>query len=157
MRTTLRIAAPLVVSLALASFAFAVYQVQTERRTLRADLAQRVNTLTMDLQRSIEPFAGTAEGNLSRLLDRFSQRDHVKNVAVYDATGAMIDAAPDQELNISALPAIVERAARLNAGVGEFLVVNDAPLYVYAAPLHRNDEVTGTLAVVNDAADIESR
>ena len=81
MRTTVRIAAPLAVSLALASFGFAVYQVQLERQTLRADLSLRVSILTADLQQSLEPFEGIAEDGLSTL-ERFSQRDYVKSVAV---------------------------------------------------------------------------
>src|SRR5689334_3738176 len=100
MRTTLRIAAPLVVSLTLASFAFAVYQVQTERRTLQADLALRVSTLTASLQRSLEPFPGTADGDRGRLLERFGQRDQIRSVTVYDAAGGVIDDASSQQVKI---------------------------------------------------------
>ena len=60
-------------------------------------------------------------------------------------------------MNVTGLPDTATRAARLDTGVGEFLVANNVPVYVYAVPLHRDDEVTGTLAVVNDASDIETR
>jgi trehalose 6-phosphate synthase len=89
-------------------------------------------------------------------LERFSQREHVKNVAVYDVAGAVINVASSQP-SVSEFPTLAARAATLDTGVGEFLVADDGPVYVYALPLHENDKVTGALAVVNDASDIESR
>jgi len=55
MRTTLKIVLPLVVSVAAVSLLFAGYQVRTERKNLRTDLARRAELLAESLQESIEP------------------------------------------------------------------------------------------------------
>jgi hypothetical protein len=55
MRTTLKIALPLVVSVALVSLLFAAYQVRTERKALKNDLSHRAELLAESLQEAIEP------------------------------------------------------------------------------------------------------
>src|SRR5882672_2278318 len=55
MRTTLKIVLPLVVSVAAVSLLFAGYQVRTERKNLRTDLARRAEQLGESLQEAIEP------------------------------------------------------------------------------------------------------
>ena len=54
MRTTLKIVLPLIVSVASVSLLFAGYQVRSERRILRSDLARRAEILAESLQESVE-------------------------------------------------------------------------------------------------------
>ena len=97
MRTTLRIAAPLVLSLTVAQLAFVVYQVRTERQALRADLARRVAAFTASLQKNLEPFDGVTDANRIHLLTQFSQRDPLRLVAVYDIAGRQVATLTDGE------------------------------------------------------------
>src|SRR6267154_5790460 len=92
MRTTLKIVLPLVVSVAAVSLVFAGYQVRTERKNLRTDLARRAELLAENLQESIEPqFERRERGSersMQRVVDRFAQREHMKGIAVYEADGS---------------------------------------------------------------------
>jgi len=91
MRTTLKIVLPLIVSVAAVSLFFAAYQVRTEKRILRNDLSRRAEILGESLQENVEPLLDrTPDKNLHRLVERFSQREHLKGVAVYDAEGTPI-------------------------------------------------------------------
>src|SRR5260370_7363545 len=91
MRTTLKIVLPLIVSVAAVSLLFAAYQVRREKRILRNDLSRRAEILAESLQESVEPLLEHAqERNLQRLVDRFGQREHLKGVAIYNATGIAI-------------------------------------------------------------------
>ena len=94
MRTTLKIVLPLVVSVAAVSLVFAGYQVRTERKNLRTDLARRAELLAENLQESIEPqFERRERGDersMQRVVDRFAQREHMKGIAVYEADGSAL-------------------------------------------------------------------
>ena len=91
MRTTLKLVAPLIVSVALVSLLFAGYQVRTQKRILRNELVHRAETLGESLQESVDSLSErTAERSLQRLVDRFGQREHLRGVAVYDASGASV-------------------------------------------------------------------
>src|SRR5215475_15233130 len=98
MRTTLKIVLPLVISVAAVSLAFAGYQVRTERKNLRTDLARRAELLAESLQESIEPQFErqdrASERTMQRLVDRFSQREHMKGIAVYEADGSTLVLTP---------------------------------------------------------------
>ena len=65
MRTTLKLVAPLIVSVALVSLLFAGYQVRTQKRILRSELTHRSETLGESLQESVES-----------LSERSAERDH---------------------------------------------------------------------------------
>src|ERR1700692_1307293 len=91
MRTTLKIILLLLVSVAAVSLLFAAYQVRTEKRNLRNDLTRRTEILGESLQENVEPLLERGqEKNLQRLVGRFEQREHLKGVAIYDATGAVL-------------------------------------------------------------------
>src|ERR1700716_101803 len=92
MRTTLKLVLPLVVSVAVVSLLYAGYQVRTEKRHLRQELARRTEVLAESLQEAIEPLMGSgrvtaAKTNLERIVERFGQREHLKAIAVYDEAG----------------------------------------------------------------------
>src|SRR5260370_29301679 len=87
MRTTLKIVLPLIVSVAAVSLLFAAYQVRREKRMLRNDLSRRAEIFAESLQESVEPLLEHAqERNLQRLVGLLGQREHLKSVAIYNAT-----------------------------------------------------------------------
>src|SRR5215510_7510901 len=98
MRTTLKIVLPLVVSVAAVSLLFAGYQVRTERKNLRTDLARRAESLAESLQESIEPQFEkqdrASERVMQRVVDRFAQREHMKGIGIYEANGNAIVLSP---------------------------------------------------------------
>ena len=159
MRTTLRIVAPLIVSVAVVSLLFATYQVRTQKRILRNDLSRRADILAESLQTSVEPlFDREAPGKgLQRLVDRFGKREQLKGVAVYDANGVALAMTSALGSGFQLRPAAAAHAAERNSGYGEFIKVTDNPVHVYAVPLHRNGQLVGTLALVHDTSYIDKQ
>jgi trehalose 6-phosphate synthase len=167
MRTTLKIVLPLIVSVATVSLLFAAYQVRREKRMLRNDLSRRAEILGESLQESVEPLLEHAqETNLQRLVDRFGQREHLKGVAIYNATGIAIAITSAVSPVFRLRPATAARAAQKNAGAGEFLSadqtlalgdISNVPIHIYALPLHRDGEVAGTLALFHDTSNIDKQ
>jgi len=164
MRTTLKIVLPLIVSVSAVSLLFAAYQVRTEKRILRNDLSRRAEILGESLQESVEPLLERApERSLQRLVDRFGQREHLKGVAVYNAAGTALAITSGLSPIFRMRPSVATRAAQADKGAGEFLSAEQTillnkedaiPIHIYALPLHRDDEVVGTLALFHDTSYI---
>jgi alpha,alpha-trehalose-phosphate synthase [UDP-forming] len=158
MRTTLKMVLPLIVSVAAVSSLFAAYQVRTERRALREDLARRAEILGESLQESIEPiFDRGADKNLQRMVTRFRQREHLKGFAVYDAAGAAVAITPGLAPLYHSRPDVATRAIENDTGYGEFLRLNDSAMYVNALPLRREGQAVGSLALFHDAGYIDTQ
>jgi trehalose 6-phosphate synthase len=148
----------LIVSVAVVSLLYAGYQVRTEKRNLRNDLARRSSVLAESLQESIEPLLDRASGkNLQRLVERFGEREHLKGVAVYDDSGAALAITPGLARRFPESPEAATRAARLSSEVSDFIEVEGVPMHISALPLHRNGQTVGTLAVFYDASYIDTR
>lgn len=158
MRTTLKIVLPLIISVAVVSLLFAAYQVRTERRNLRNDLLHRSEVLAESLQETVEPlFQRTSDRNLQRIVERFGQREHLKGIAVYDASGAVVAMTTGLAASFGNRPDVAKRAADKDAGFGQFMHIADDSLFVYALPLHHADSVAGEMAIIFDASYIDRR
>jgi hypothetical protein len=156
MRTTLKLVVPLIVSVAAGCLLFAAYQVHTEKRILRNDLTHRAEIAGAALQEAVEPLFGQkSEGVIQRLIERFSQREHLKGVAVYDVAGSALAVTPNFPPQLQSQPAAAIRAASYNAGYGEFARIDQEPLHIYALPLHVNGHIVGTLALLHDTSYID--
>src|SRR6202521_2944508 len=165
MRTSLKMVWPLIVSVALVSGLFAWHQVRTEKRVLRNDLSRRAEILGEALQESVEPLMDRApDKNLQRLVERFGEREHLKGVAVYDAEGRTLAITPGIATKFENWPEVVKTAAGKDQEQGEFVrekrrsqIGNeeDLTLHILACPLHRNDELTGVLALFHDTSYID--
>ncbi len=158
MRTTLKIVLPLIVSVAAVSVLFAGYQVRTEKRVLRDDLSRRAEILGESLQESVEPlFKRGSERSLQHLVDRFSHREHLKGIAVYDLSGSASVITPGLDPRFAREPGAAEQAARGDQGRGEFWNGGGESLHIYGLPLHHDGQVTGTLALFHDATFIDAQ
>jgi len=158
MRTTLKLVLPLAISVLCVSAVYTVYQVRTERRNLRNDLSHRSAVLAENLQESLESSSGRAtDRSLNHIVERYGQREHLVGVAVYDADGKAIAITPGLSATFSARPPQATRATQIDGGVADFPLVHGSPFHVYALPLHRNGQMSGSLIVVYDTGFIESR
>jgi trehalose 6-phosphate synthase len=164
MRTTLKIILPLIVSVAVVSLLFAAYQVRTDKRTLRNDLSRRAGILGESLQETVEPVLERGqERALQRLIERFGQREHLKGVAIYDTTGAVMAITPGVAPAFRMRPTVATRAEQEDTGVGEFLSAEQtnaenqvaAPVHIYALPVHSHGAAAGTLALFHDTSYID--
>ena len=158
MKTTLKIILPLIISVAVVSLLFAGYQVRTTKRLLRNDLSRRAEILGESLQENVEPSLGRGrEKNLQRLVDRFGQREHLKGVAVYDASGNLLAITPGLDAEFKARPATAVKAAQRDTGYGDFVKTARSSMRIYALPLHNNGQAAGTLALFHDTEYIDQQ
>jgi trehalose 6-phosphate synthase len=158
MRTTLKLVLPLAVSVICVSLLYATYQVRTERRNLRNDLARRAATLAESLQESLEAFSGRSnDKNLQRIVERFGQREHLLGVAIYDRFGTALAITPGLPDKFDSRHAPADRAAKRDVGSGEFFDLAGDSFYTYALPLHHDSEPSGALVVIYDTSYIEHR
>jgi trehalose 6-phosphate synthase len=166
MRTALKMVLPLIVSVAVVSVLFAWYQVRTERRVLRSELSRRAEILGEALQESVEPLLNKApDKNLQRLVERFSEREHLKGVAVYDTGGKALAITPGiatifqnwpEEVKISADKDQIHDQFVSKDGRGEAEMAAPLALHIHAVPLHRNNgELAGALALFHDTTYID--
>jgi trehalose 6-phosphate synthase len=165
MRTALKMVLPLIVSVALVSGLFAWYQVRTEKRILRSDLSRRAEILGETLQENVEPLMDHApDKSLQRLVERFGEREHLKGVAVYDAGGKALAITPGIAREFPSWPEVVKNAAGKNQEQGEFVQEKstdqtgkeeDLAVHILACPLHRDNELTGALALFHDTTYID--
>jgi trehalose-6-phosphate synthase len=165
MRTALKMVLPLIVSVAVVSVLFAWYQVRTERRILRSDLSRRAEILGESLQESLEPLLDRApDKSMQRLVERFGEREHLKGVAVYDATGKTLAITPGIAAVFQEWPEIVKQASEKDKPQAQFLSKEifgksgdeeTLALHIHAVPLHRNDDLAGALALFHDTSYID--
>jgi trehalose-6-phosphate synthase len=165
MRTALKMVLPLIVSVAVVSGLFAWYQVRTERRLLRSDLSRRAVILGEALQESAEPLLDRAPNkNLQKLVERFGEREHLKGVAVYDASGKILAITPGIAKEFDDWPAIARDAAKKDKEEDAFVretrtdengSLQDVTLHILACPLHRDNELAGMLALFHDTNYID--
>src|SRR5256885_5952281 len=161
MRTTLKIVLPLVVSVAAVSLLFAGYQVRTERKNLRTDLARRAELLAESLQESIEPqFEKKDRGSeraIQRVVDRFAQREHMKGIAVYEADGSALATTLTLGTYFRSAPPVAVQAIARDKSENDSESASDTPMYFYSLPLHRNGHAAGSLLLIYDTSYIDSR
>jgi trehalose-6-phosphate synthase len=158
MRTTLKIVVPLAVSVLSVSLFYGSYQVQKERRDLRDDLSHRSTALAENLQESLETTPGRiTERSLVRVVERYGRREHLLGAVIYDKSGDMVAITPGLSPTFVLRPSVAARAAKENKGTGEFLELNDTPFHLYALPLHRDGEVSGSVVVIYDSSYIHDR
>jgi trehalose 6-phosphate synthase len=158
MRATLKLVVPLGVSVLSVSFLYGAYQVQKERRNLINDLSHRSAVLAENLQESLESVPGRAtDRNLGHIVEKYGQREHLLGVTVYEHSGKAIAISPGLSPAFASQPPLAARAVETNRGTGEFREVDGKTLYLYAVPLHRDDEASASLMVVHDAGLIHER
>ncbi len=167
MRTALKMVLPLIVSVAVVSGLFAWYQVRTERRILRSDLSRRAEILGEALQENAEPLMNDATNkNLQKMVERFGEREHLKGVAVYDASGKPLAITPEIAAEFENWPDVAKNAAATDRELAEFVREKrtdqagneeDLALHILACPLHRDAEVAGALALFHDTSYIDAQ
>ena len=158
MRMSFRLIFSLVIGVTLVSLLFAFYQVRAEKRGLRNDLQRRAEVLTESLQEAVEPLLEKrSRKDLQRVVERFGNRERLAGVAVYDHAGHAIGVTSNLTARLASRPPAVDQASSQNKGWGEFFTLGQTLMYVYVLPLHREEQVVGTLAVFHDASYIEAQ
>jgi trehalose 6-phosphate synthase len=146
----------LVAGITLVTFLVARNEVRSEKRGLRDDLQRRAGILAESLQEIVEPALerGSHE-QLRRIVERFSNRERLAGVVVYDDSRQVLAQSSNLPAGIDSVPVPVEQLKSSEEGIGEFRKVGDSQMHLYFLPLHNRSEMVGVLAIFHDANYIE--
>ncbi len=157
MRLSMRLVAPLVLSVAVVSLIFAAYQVRTQDRNLRRELQHRAEVLGQSLQDDFELDISThSDAALHRTIERLGHRDHILGIAVFDTKANPLGSSAGLDFGILNRAAQFAGSCENDAGCHEFFNSSqDAQIHIYALPIRSNDTLVGSLALVSDASFIQ--
>jgi len=153
LRVSLKLFVPVLLAVIAASLLFSGYQVRRERRIQERDLSRRAELLADSLEETVTPALGSRQ-QLQRLVERFGSRESLAGIAVYDNRGRLLAASSGLGPRLASPPATVLQAVQKHASSGGYVTLADSPVYIYATPLGRDQEVSGALAIVQDTAYI---
>jgi trehalose-6-phosphate synthase len=157
-RLSLRLILFLVVGITLVTFLVAWNEVRFEKRGLRADLERRAGILAESLQEIVEPaLERGSRDQLRRIVERFSNRERLAGVVVYDDRGQILAESSNLTARFDSAPVPLEQLKATDEGIGQFRQVGDWPMHVYYLPLHNRSSLVGVLAIFHDASYIEAQ
>ena len=134
-----------------------VIQANHERESLSSDLEYRTGLLADSLKESIEPYyLVNSKDSLQKIIDKFTNREHLVGLAIFDSKGIKIASSADLTPDITDGNKTVSLAMDADKPAGSFLKNQNGNLYVYILPLHQLERVAGAFAVVQDANYIET-
>jgi len=155
---SVRLIISLILGITLVSLGFSYYQVVGERRALRGDLQRRAEVLGESLAGNVEKVWGTGSNQaLQRLVQRFGNREHLIGVAVYDRQGAVVAMTPELQKTLTSSPQAVTQVIQKDQNESSFVKLGTTPVLIFALPLHRQDELSGGLAIVYDVSYIREQ
>ena len=102
---SLRLIVALIVGVTMVSVISSWYQVQTEKDALRADLERKAETFGESLAANAESYLQDGDRpGLLRMVDRFSHRDHLLGIGIYDQELFPLAVTPDLGAALAATP-----------------------------------------------------
>ena len=153
-----RLIVSLIIGVTLVSLSSSYYEVLVQKRSLRRDLQRRAEVLGESLARNVErELDRDSIQALQRTVQRFGNREHLLGLAVYDRQGRLIAITKDLAPLMPAAPPVMSQALNENHGADVFQRLGTAPVNIYALPLHRQEDVSGVLAIVHDAGYIKDQ
>ncbi len=157
MRLTSRLSISLILGVAAVSLGLAFYQTSAQTRVMRRDLERQALLLGESLARAAEPLVlNHSQDALQHLVESFKGRESVVGVAAYDAAGQPLALTPGLDVILGRQPPMVLEALHNGWARAEFLRPPTGPVHILALPLRDGTRVTGALAIIHDAAYIES-
>lgn len=155
---SVRLILSLILAITLVSLLSSYYQVQGEKRSLRADLGRRTAVLAESLAGNIDPLLETGSiKKLQGIVERFSNRERLAGVAVLNTKLEPIAQSAGLAERIQLQPPAIIQAIAHRQEQGEFVRTATGRLHVYVLPLHRDSEDIGELVIVHDASYIDAQ
>ncbi|PYX44742.1 MAG: trehalose-6-phosphate synthase, partial [Acidobacteria bacterium] len=143
------------IGVTLVSLCTSYYQVMVLNRGMQKDLQRRAEVLGESLARNVErDLERDAQHTLQRTVQQFANREHLAGLAVYDPQGHPIAVTTNIQPLMASAPAIVLQSLKNNHDTDAFLRMGISSIHIYALPLHRGDELIGSLAIVHDSGYI---
>jgi trehalose 6-phosphate synthase len=154
---SVRLIISLIIGVTLVSLLSSYYEVQSEKSNLRRELERRAEMLGETLAVNVTPYLDHKPSReLQHMVERFSHRQQLAALAVYDAATEPVFVSAELARPMSAAQSgAAARAMTENRGQSQFIRVGDSYFHIYAVPLHNHDEVAGGLTIVHDARYID--
>ena len=158
MKITVRLVVSLVLVVGMTAGAFSFYQVREERIRLTSDLERRTIILAESIQESAAPLVGSdTPEKLNRLVQRFSNRERFRGIAVHDARGQVLASTADLDPLIEgSVPQVVHVLAE-GQPAARFVRAGNQRIYLYSFPLAEEGKTIGVLTLFHDASYIDVR
>ena len=151
-----RLIISLVIGVTLVSLCSSYYQSYMLAQGMRRDLEHRAQLLGESLASNVErDMERSNPGILRRTVQQFANREHLAGLAVYDPQGKTLAVASNLQPVIESAPAVVLQSLKEQREIGGFVRIGIASLHIYAVPLRKGEEVTGSLAIVHDSGYIK--
>jgi len=153
-----RLIVSLILGVTLVSLLSTYYEVRRQKQGLRNELERRAEVLGESLVGNIEPhLAKGSFKELKRVVERFSNREHLAGVAVFNARLEPIAASSGLPQGLQPQSITVPQAIAQNAKQSQFVHRASGTVHIYALPLHQQDQVVGELVIVHDASYINAQ
>jgi hypothetical protein len=150
-----RLIISLVIGITLVSLCTSYYQAMVLNRGLQKDLQHSAEVLGESLARNVErDLERDAQHSLQHTVQQYANRDHLAGLAVYDPQGHPLAVTTSIQPLMATAPATVLQSIRENHDASAFVRMGSASIHIYALPLHRGDNLIGTLAIVHDSGYI---
>jgi trehalose 6-phosphate synthase len=155
-RITFRIVLSIIAVVSAIAFLLTLWQVQQEKEGLRRDLNRRTALIAESLRETIEPLVGQPQTTrIQQIVEKFSNRERLAGVAVYDAKDELIAITPALAPQLSTIPSLIPEAMNADRATGGFVKIGNQRMYIYALPLHRDVVVTAALVLFYDATYLQ--
>ena len=155
---SVRLIVSLILGITLVSLFSTYYEVRREKRGLRNDLERRAEVLGESLVGNVEPQLDNGSlKELKRVVERFSSREHLAGVAVFNAKLEPIAESSQLRQSLQSQSIAVPQAIVQNKKQSQFVHLARGSVHIYALPLHQADQVVGELVIVHDASYIDAQ
>lgn len=152
-----RLIISLIIGITVVSLCTSYYQVVVLRRGMQRDLDHRAEVLGDSLSSNVErDLERNAPHTLQKTVQQFANREHLAGLAVYDPRGNPIAVTTTLQPLLESAPPIVLECLKQNHDTKAFLRMGTASIHIYALPLHRDDTLIGSLAIVHDSGYIRA-
>ena len=162
MKLTLRIIISLFIGISLVVVVFSAIQIKDEKNRLQADLVRRSVIVAESLKESIVTLIETGQiERLNRIVEKFDNRERLKGIAVYDASGNIISLTSNLQASLSKTPVEVVNTIVDKLPSLKILKLDNEKIYIYVIPLFSEstteEKLIGALALFQDASYIDIR
>jgi len=155
---SLRLIIALILGVTLVSLASSWSDVQDEKEALRRDLQYKAETFGESLASSAELYLASGDTvRLEQLVRRFSNRDHLLGIGIYDHDGSRLVMTRELGSLLSGSPEALSTALAKDRPETRFTRLHFRRVYLLAAPLHAvNKNIIGGIVIVYETGYIRT-
>ena len=155
---SVRLIISLILGVTLVSLFSTYYEVRREKQGLRNELERRAEVLGESLVGNIEPHLDKGSlRDLKRVVERFSNRENLAGVAVFNAKLEPIAESSGLTRGLAPQSIADPQAIAQDRKQSHFVHLASGSMHIYALPLHQQDQVVGELVIVHDARYIDAQ